>query len=212
MASLANNHSEDDEERVAEAIDDIITHFIQVDNLGENEQDDAAAHADDQNQFSDLATMDDTDSPAAFTARLQDVAFVHGATAAIPKCRFGKSFDGVMVDTGAARGSSAGEAQYHAHCNFVGTQPNLDKSRAAVCHFGISSTKSKGVAPVTFPVGDIFLTFKVHVVDADTPILLSIDDMDSLGIYLNSLEDNLIHAESGLKAPIAQVHGHPFIQ
>lgn len=63
--------------------------------------------------------MDGTDSTASFTARIQNFAFFHGATAAMQKCRFEKGFDGVLVDTGATRGSSAGEAQYHAYCNFT---------------------------------------------------------------------------------------------
>lgn len=52
MAPLAINESiAEDEEQVAEAIDDVITHFIQVGKLGENEQDDATADGYDHNQF-----------------------------------------------------------------------------------------------------------------------------------------------------------------
>lgn len=158
------------------------------------------------------ATMNDTASSGAFTARLQNVSFVHGATGAIPKCRFGKRSEDVVADTGAACSSSGGKAQYHAYCNFFDTQLNLGKSCAAVCFSITGFTKSKKVAPVTLPVGDITLTFNVHVVDADSPILLSINDEDAVGIYLNSVEDNLIHAESGLKARTTRVHGHPFNQ
>lgn len=38
-----------------------------------------------------------------------------------------------------------------------------------------------------FPVSRLWLTFYAHILDADTPTLLSTDDMDQLGIYLNKL-------------------------
>lgn len=53
--------------------------------------------------------------------------------------------------------------------------------------------------------------FKIHIVEADVPILLSIDDMGRLGIYLNNLTNKLEHPKSGEKADITRTHGHPFV-
>lgn len=43
----------------------------------------------------------------SFTAELQIVAFNHAAMTAVPKRRFEEKFESNLVDTGAARGSSA---------------------------------------------------------------------------------------------------------
>lgn len=51
----------------------------------------------------------------------------------------------------------------------------------------------------------------MHVVEADTPILLSIDDMDRLDIYLNNFTDQLVHQSLGLKARVQRRRVHPFI-
>lgn len=51
----------------------------------------------------------------------------------------------------------------------------------------------------------------MHVVEANTPIFLSIDDMDRFTIYLNNLRDQLAHQSSGLKAKVRRRRVHPFI-
>lgn len=43
----------------------------------------------------------------SFTAELQIVTFDHAAMTAVPKRRFKEMFESNLVDTGAARGSSA---------------------------------------------------------------------------------------------------------
>lgn len=56
------------------------------------------------------------------------------------------------------------------------------------------------------------LSFEVHTVSAGTPILLSIDDMDGLGIFLNNLNDILVHLQSRLNAIVTRTRRHPFIK
>lgn len=54
----------------------------------------------------------------------------------------------------------------------------------------------------------MWLLFDVHIVEVDTPIILLIDDMDRLGVYLNNLENVLIHHSLGKKALITKVRGY----
>lgn len=117
-----------------------------------------------------------------------------------------------MVDTGAARGSKAGETQYLAYCKTIGKEPKVDPSHAACCHFAIGFSQSKGVARIFSPIGPHWLPFEVHIVNADIHILLSIDDVDRLGLSLNNLGDALIHSDSGFRDRIYRINGHPFVQ
>lgn len=97
-----------EEADVTEAIKDIITHVIQIDNAslqaGPPEED---AH-DDKLSFSHLSTNSAANGLAAFSARFQNVACAHAASLVFPKLCFGTKFDVAMIDTGAGRESSSG--------------------------------------------------------------------------------------------------------
>lgn len=206
VTSLSPDEESDDDDRAtADALEDVITHIIDIgrtddDNNSENSLD----------SFSHIARIEDDDAPAAYTAQLNNSITAYTMTRAV--ARFGSKFDGIMIDTGAARGSSAGKAQYNAYCSFIGRSANIDDSRAARCHFGIGSAISLGTAPISFPIGPIWITFEAHIVDADTPILMCIDDMDRNELYLNNVENVLIHSKTKLEAPVTRVRGHLFIQ
>lgn len=199
--------SDEEEQETADALDDVIAHIIEI---GQNDKHDITE--DDGSSFSHIASIDDKDESASFSAQLSDSIMTHALTTRVPQSRFGGNFNGIMIDTGAARGSSAGKAQYQAYCSKTGRQVNINESRAARCHFGIGSAVSLGTASITFPIGSFWVSFDAHIVDADTPILMSIDDMDRLGVYLNNLENVLVHSKTGSKVPITRVRGHPFVQ
>lgn len=201
-----DNESDQKDHETANALDDVIAHIIEIE-----QDEDGGNHEDSEEYFSHIATIDGEDKYVSFTAQLNDSAMTHALTSQIPQARFGSNFKGVMVDTGAARGSSAGKTQYEAYRATIGKDVLIDESRAAKCHFGIGSAMSLGIAPINFPVGPMWLTCNAHIVDANTPILMSIDDMDLLGIYLNNLQNVLIHAKSGLKAPVNRIRGNPFL-
>lgn len=55
-------------------------------------------------------------------------------------------------------------------------------------------------------------SFEAQMVDADVPVLLSIDDIDRLSILLENLSTFLIYTRTGMKAPTTRVNGHPFLQ
>ena len=114
-------------------------------------------------------------------------------------------FQGIMLDTGASRTSTAGYNQAKAFMREFNTQ--LDTSaRSVTARFGIGSAESVGKLSVDSPVGHV----DFHVMQADTPFLLCIQDMDRLGIYLNNLKDQVV-LRDGSTVPIIRLHGHPFL-
>ena len=115
------------------------------------------------------------------------------------------TFQGIMVDTGAARWSTAGQDQFYALQKVQDVK--LDKTRAgqAKIHFGIGVTTSIGTADVDTPLGTI--TF--HVVPANTPFLFCLYDMDNLKVKFDNLENVLVQGNK--KIPVIRKYGHPFM-
>lgn len=93
-------------------------------------------------------------SSVSFTSLLQNATRAHPMTNTAPP-RFGNSFKGVMFDTDAARGRTAGESHYLAYCAESGVEISSDDTRTNSCHFRIGSSKSKGVSANRFPVEDL---------------------------------------------------------
>jgi len=96
-------------------------------------------------------------------------------------------FMGIMIDTGAAIRSTAGEGQFQALQRIQDVR--LDRSRAGEANitFGIGQTSSLGTVDVSTPVGQI--TF--HVVPADVPFLFCLADIDRLRVKFDNL-DNIV--------------------
>jgi hypothetical protein len=114
-----------------------------------------------------------------------------------------------MIDTGAAGKSTAGHGQFLAYKQLFKSAIHIDKSKegAVDATFGIGSTTSIGSVTISTPIGDI----EFHVVQANTPFLLSLADMDKKGIMLNNLQNKLIHKEGSKSTPIVRQFGHPFL-
>lgn len=99
-----------DDEETANAVDNIFAHFIHTQ---KQHCESESPHAEEgEHGFSHIGTIEDSNKCAAFTAALQDHAFFHATTSSKQSPRFGTSFDGVMLDTGAVHGSSAEKLQY----------------------------------------------------------------------------------------------------
>lgn len=64
---------------------------------------------------------------------------------------------------------------------------------------------------IYFLIGELWLSLEPHTVDDDVSILLSIDDMERLGIYFDNLNDSLVHASSIMSTFIEKVNGYPFV-
>jgi len=54
--------------------------------------------------------------------------------------------------------------------------------------FGIGTTSSIGLTIVDTPISQV----QFHIVKSDTPFLLSLADMDHLGVYFNNLTNSLV--------------------
>ena len=148
-----------------------------------------------------------------FLSHLNDSAALYALTGHVARpARYGKeAFHGILVDTGANKLSTAGQAQYQAYCAVFGLNPTLAPSDSS-CSFGVGSASALGSAEVPFPVGSMVLKATFHIVDADVPFLLCLADMDRLGVYYDNIDDQLIHKGSGHFAQIQRVYGHPFVQ
>lgn len=127
------------------------------------------------------------------------------AGAATPSGYTAAQFHGIMIDTGAAHNSSAGFNQYLALQREQNIAIDTSIAGTARFKFGIGEALSKGVITVRCPIGDI----RFHVVDADTPFLLCLEDLDRTGFYFNNLKNCLMG--KGKRIPITRLHGHPFL-
>jgi hypothetical protein len=118
------------------------------------------------------------------------------------------TFYGVMIDTGASKRSTAGYGQYMAYKKLNSTS-SLDTTRAGAINvqFGIGSTASIGSITVHTPIGNA----EFHVVHADTPFLLCLADLDSLGVYYNNIQNLLIGPSGSAPVPVVRRFGHPFM-
>ena len=113
-------------------------------------------------------------------------------------------FYGIVIDTGAAFTSTAGYGQFLAlqkvqHVNIKET------ANGQRFKFGIGSTTSKGTVEVNTPLGSLVF----HVVEADTPFLLSLNDLDKTGAYFNNLTNQLVRKDQSW--PVIRKYGHPFL-
>ncbi|POS82721.1 hypothetical protein EPUL_004120, partial [Erysiphe pulchra] len=104
-------------------------------------------------------------------------------------------FEGILIETGATKVSTAGYNQYLALKRLRPTL-KIDNSRAGEAHiiFGIGSTSSLGTTDVDTPVG----TNTFHITNSVTPFLF----------YL--LTQNSITGEENTN-PVIRKYGHPFL-
>jgi hypothetical protein len=95
---------------------------------------------------------------------------------------------GIMIDTGASRKSTAGYGQFQALQNTENIALDTSTAGQVNVQFGIGTTSSIGSARVQTPIGNI----QFHIVDADTPFLPCLADMDNLGVYYNNLKNVIV--------------------
>lgn len=116
------------------------------------------------------------------------------------------------MDSGALRGSTAGNCQYLSYCSDVYQEPHIDFFRAAWCHFRIELSTTEGAALIYFPVGELRISFEGHIVDGDASILLSIDYIDQLSIPFDKLRNISFYESAGMNKCIRRVGGRPFVR
>lgn len=106
-----SDYSEDEEKELVEELEDVAADIIHLDHEGDTlGETDTDVHG-----F--IASNEGEEFMGGYAAQLGESSDVHALTKHLykPK-RYGRdTFQGVMVDTGCARGSSAGEDQYMAY-------------------------------------------------------------------------------------------------
>jgi len=124
------------------------------------------------------------------------------------RVRYGTDiFYGIMIDTGAANNSTVGINQVYAYQNTIDKNATINTATAGAVKikFGIGETSSIGSICITTPIGIVGF----HVVEADTPFLMSLRDLDELGCYYNNLQDVIVAPTRAV--PVVRKYGHPFL-
>jgi hypothetical protein len=204
--------------------DDIINEAFQsiVIDSNDNEDDDNDETFDDIEESENVMTSLGQISSAnaeQFMSTLNDEAFIHSIShfpspareikaevlTTSESKRYGPHrFFGIMIDTGASTKSTVGYDQYLAFNSIQTTSIITNKEKEKI-KFGIGATSSIGSILVTSPIG----TAEFHIVEADTPFLLCLADMDRLKVHFNNLK-NLLFTPHGQISVIRQF-GHPFL-
>ncbi|RKF81035.1 hypothetical protein GcM3_039032, partial [Golovinomyces cichoracearum] len=122
------------------------------------------------------------------------------------KSRYSDSaFQGILIDTGAARVLTAGQDQFNALKKIQNLHLNLSHAGHAKACFSIGTTSSIGTTIVQTPMGKIVF----HVVPSNTPFLLSLQDMDHLEVQFLNLSNILIQKNNIV--PVIRKRGHPWM-
>ena len=166
--------------------------------------------------------MGSLEEPRDIFLNLADNSFIHAITGKDPTtsanevdtdpntfittARYSDSyFYGIVIDTGASKYSTAGHKQFLALKKISNAYLDTTKAGPIKVQFGIGSSTSLGTTILNTPIGNI----QFYIVDADTPFLLSLLDMDRLGAYYDNLQ-NLLVTPKG-KFPVFRRFGHAFL-
>lgn len=142
MATLKDDDSEEvDKEELIDGLDVVAAHTIDV-SLSQDQPDN-------ENIFSRMASIDDDDEHSSYVSGLNYVIAFNALKRDVLQCNI-SDFNGIMIKTGAARGSSGGKKKFFAYCKAMGQKPVLDDTRAARFYFGIGTTISSGVGILFF--------------------------------------------------------------
>lgn len=162
----------------------------------------------------------DPDSVRQGIANLTDAAFLHRLTgediySSKPVVRadqfslsgqYNQTYQGELWDTGAAQLSTVGRPQAEA---YVRENPNIKidwTPGSAEIRFGNAPPISSiGTIDVRNQLG----TTKYHILETQTPFLLSLYDADRLKAYYNNILDVIVRAD-GKTLPVVRKWGHPF--
>jgi hypothetical protein len=227
---VAECEEEDDEDELDKAFESLVLDIeLEVDSATPNKEEQHASAI----YFTSLGEL--TSSEAAFTSNiLANNAFTHSVILAdcaksIPAreplldsasefssytskvtSRYGKEvFMGIIVDTGASTKSTAGYNQFQAlqKSSTPDMEVELDTSTKGQVkvQFGVGTALSLGTVYVCTPVGGV----EFHIVEANTPFLLSLADMDRLRVYYDNIRDVLV--TSTKEVPVVRRFGHAFL-
>jgi hypothetical protein len=120
--------------------------------------------------------------------------------------RYGSDqFYSIIINIRAAKRSTAGIAQFQAYQRLVPTTLDERSGGKVTIQFGIGSTLSIGSIMIRTPIGDI----KFHIMPISILFLLSLGDIDALGVYFNNLTNTFMTPKG--KIPVVRRFGHLFL-
>lgn len=111
-----------------------------------------------------------------------------------------------MMHTVAATNTTAGLDQVKAYLREFDDKIDLSTVGAVKAYFGISQSTFIWKFFVKTPFGEI----KFHVLNAETPFLLYLQDMDRLGVYLNNNKNKIPEIRSVI-ANVIGIYNHSFL-
>jgi hypothetical protein len=121
-----------------------------------------------------------------------------------------REFKDLLIDSDAARKSIEEMRQFKA-LQRINDDVKLNKSNRLVFKFEIEDTKSVDSIELETPLEMIIF----HIVEANTPFLLSLADLDRLRIYFNNLTNELIQdrpqTELKNRHPVIRRYEHAFL-
>lgn len=196
-----NNHATD----AAEELEDITAHILESDDMLNDDTESPPTIK--------MYRNNSSDNNEAFFSHTRDCAVSHALSAHIPgHQRYNEDvFFGILFDNGCSRASSESYAQYRLYCRQVGQLENIDGTHRVNCRSGISDTTSRSIAMITFLLKHLSFKVKMHIVDDDVPLLLSLAGMNRISIFYNNLKEKLVHPESGEVTTISGFYDHPFL-
>ena len=118
-------------------------------------------------------------------------------------------FESVCLDTGAST-SVSGSRQAEAYAAFIGCKI-LPMATRRVFRFGAHVEPSIGTIVVRIPTpGNAFIEIMVDIIAASIPLLSGLDDLDPFSLYINSVQNHLVHDNLRWAIPSTRQGGHMY--
>ncbi|CAE7020765.1 hypothetical protein PTTW11_03135 [Pyrenophora teres f. teres] len=114
-------------------------------------------------------------------------------------------YQGILPDTGAANVSTVGKEQYLA---LTREDPTVKLDTSTAGKALIKFRKGEAIASIgTVQVSTEIRKINFEVLEAPTPFLLCLTDMDRLKVYFNNTTDELV--QGNIRIPVLRKWGHP---
>lgn len=130
--------------------------------------------------------------PFQFTLQVESRP-VQDATAEMKKRYDDTLFRGTSVDLGCLHLSTGGVVEYIAYCKENGLKPTVKNNKHTFIVFANRIHISPETAHIGFHVNKQWLTCEVNLLPLYLTVLLSLQDMDRLGIYFENLSNEVVH-------------------
>lgn len=118
-------------------------------------------------------------------------------------------FRGACLDTGAST-SVYGLPQAKAYAAFIGCKFSPKPSKKAF-RFGATKERSLGTIDVRLTIpGNSYIQISVYIVRANIPLLIGLHALDEYQLYVNNIQNSLVHDKIGWGISLQRRDGHMF--